>query len=77
MKTGIRLALAIAAALTGMVMLSHCGGGSDSKDSCPGLTCNNCSGSGNCNLSCPTGKVQVCRAHPDNSSLRCTYCQSP
>ena len=73
MKFGTRLLLAAAATILTSTLLAC--GDSDEPDACPGITCNNCSGSGNCNLSCPSGQAQYCIAHPDNSSLRCTYCR--
>jgi hypothetical protein len=77
MRNSLRLIVVVAMAAMAAAGLTYCGGGGggDSKETCPGITCNNCSGSGNCNLSCSPGKTQVCTAHPDNSSLRCAYCR--
>ena len=47
--------------------------GSD-KEKCPGITCHDCSGSGDCTLSCAAGHTQTCIAHPDDPNLRCAYC---
>lgn len=47
-----------------------CGG----DESCPGITCTNCGASGDCNIDCGE-RVEVCGAHPDDSSLRCAYCE--
>lgn len=77
MRVRFKLFLVIAAAVLAAAGLTHCGGGGGggSQAACPGITCNNCSGSGNCNLSCPSGQAQVCVAHPENSNLRCAYCR--
>jgi len=76
MRTSLRLILVLSMAAIAAAGLTYCGGGGGgSQDACPGITCNNCSGSGNCNLSCGPGKAQVCVAHPENSSLRCAYCK--
>jgi hypothetical protein len=56
-----------------VLALGLAGCGSD-KEKCPGITCTNCSGSGDCNLSCAAGHSQTCIAHPDNPNLRCAYC---
>lgn len=67
---------AIVALIAGLGLV-NCGegGGGSEAESCPGITCTNCSGRGDCNISCPAGKVQYCVAHPDDSSKRCSYCQ--
>ncbi|MBI5070102.1 MAG: hypothetical protein HZB56_17845 [Deltaproteobacteria bacterium] len=64
--------LRLAAVLTLTLCLAACGG--SEKDRCPGITCTNCSGSGDCTLSCAAGHTQTCIAHPDNGNLRCAYC---
>lgn len=63
--------LRLAAILFLGLWLSACG---DEKEKCPGITCTNCSGSGDCNLTCAAGHTQTCIAHPDNANLRCAYC---
>ncbi len=76
MKSYLKPILVVAMAAMAAFGLTHCGGGGGgTQEACPGITCNNCSGSGNCNLSCAPGKAQVCVAHPENSSLRCAYCR--
>lgn len=52
--------------------LPGCGG---SDGGCPGVTCTNCAASGDCNISCSGDQLEVCTAHPDDSSLRCAYCE--
>jgi hypothetical protein len=61
-------AFALAALVLGF---TACG---SEKDKCPGITCTNCSGSGDCNLTCAAGQTQTCIAHPDDPNLRCAYC---
>ncbi len=52
-----------------------CGGDSQ----CPGITCSNCAGSGDCNIQCPQGQVQYCGnfGYFDDPTLRCAYCGNP
>jgi hypothetical protein len=73
MKFGTHLVLAAVVTILSLALLAC--SDNDEPDACPGITCNNCSGSGNCNLSCPAGQAQYCIAHPDNSNLRCSYCR--
>lgn len=56
--------------MVGAAGMAGCGG----DEGCPGVTCTNCAGSGDCNIDCGD-RVEVCGAHPDDSSLRCAYCE--
>jgi hypothetical protein len=63
--------------MTGTAVGAACGSGSDK---CPGITCTNCSPSGDCNLTCPTGQVNACVSaaqYGGSSSERCSYCTKP
>lgn len=73
-----RLRLAMAAAvLTVGVSLGSCG--DSGADACPGIICNNCSASGDCNIECQPDQQETCvglqffgDANPDD--LRCAFC---
>lgn len=73
-----RLGLAIAAVvLIAGVSLGSCG--DSGADACPGIICNNCAASGDCNIECPAGQQETCvgleffgGTNPDD--LRCAFC---
>jgi hypothetical protein len=50
-----------------------CGG---SSEGCPGLVCNDCGGSGNCDVDCQPPDVEFCGAfgYFDDPGLRCAFC---
>jgi hypothetical protein len=58
--------------LGGFAML-HCG---DDSGGCPGLVCNDCGGSGNCDIDCQPPDVEFCGhfGYFEDSSLRCAFC---
>jgi len=62
----------IAALCASLLGLPGCG---DSDEGCPGVTCTNCGGFGDCDANCSSDQLEVCIAHPNDSSLRCAYCQ--
>ncbi|MEM6274450.1 MAG: hypothetical protein AAF735_04340 [Myxococcota bacterium] len=61
--------------------LSSCGDSeSDGCDDVGGLICNDCSGSGNCDISCSGGESETCVGleffGEDNADdLRCAFCE--
>lgn len=60
--------------------LSSCGDESDGCDDVGGLICNDCSGSGNCDISCSGGESETCVGleffGEDNADdLRCAFCE--
>ena len=60
----------------GTVSASGCG---SSSDECPGITCTNCSGSGDCDITCGAGQTQVCESmanYGGSSSERCAWCRT-
>jgi hypothetical protein len=67
---------AVLAAALGLVAgTASCG---SEKDKCPGITCTNCSGSGDCTITCPAGRTQVCESlgnYGGDSNLRCAWCR--
>jgi hypothetical protein len=73
-KSGFLLLAAGVALGTAAIGLA-CGGG----DSCPGLVCSDCSGSGDCNISCTAPEVQYCGNFglSTDPTYRCTYCGPP
>jgi hypothetical protein len=59
----------------GTISTSGCG----SSDGCPGITCTNCSGSGDCTITCGAGQAQVCESmanYGGSSSERCAWCRN-
>lgn len=49
-----------------------------SSGGCPGITCTNCSASGDCNITCGAGQVEVCESLANfggSASLRCAHCR--
>ena len=65
-----KLALSLFAVLAAVTLVTC---GSDDGGGCPGVTCTNCATT--CSITCSPGQTEVCIAHPDDSNLRCTYCQ--
>ena len=73
-----RLALPIAAVLLTMgISLASCG--DSGADACPGIICNNCAASGDCNIECSSSQQETCvgleffgGSNPDD--LRCAFC---
>jgi hypothetical protein len=66
----------VLAAMLGLGVLATARCGSDDEsESCPGITCSDCSGSGDCDVTCAPGQRQFCIAHPSDANLRCAYCQ--
>jgi len=50
-----------------------CGG---SSEGCPGIVCNDCGASGNCDIDCQPPNVEFCGhfGYFEDSSLRCAFC---
>jgi hypothetical protein len=60
----------------GPVSASGCGSGSNG---CPGITCTNCSGNGDCDITCATGQAQACESMANDGgapSERCAWCRT-
>ncbi len=51
----------------------------DGGGKCPGIICTDCSGSGDCNVTCTGSDVQFCGAfgYFDDPALRCAFCAPP
>lgn len=72
---GISLVVLITVLITGC---GGGGGGSSNASWCPGTICNNCATDPNCNVSCPSGKMQACVGgsfFDADPNLRCGFCQ--
>lgn len=50
-----------------------------SDESCPGIICSNCAGSGDCDIQCPEGQIEYCGHYGyfDDPDLRCAWCGNP
>jgi hypothetical protein len=55
--------------------VSACGG---ELDSCPGMICNDCGGSGDCDMNCAADETEFCGHFGffDDPDLRCDFCSS-
>lgn len=58
--------------------LASCGDGG--AESCPGIICTDCSGSGDCNVECQPDEVETCVGlqffgDPNPDDLRCAFCE--
>ena len=65
--------------LVGIGTVSASGCGSDSSDGCPGIICTNCSGSGDCNITCGANQSQVCESlanYGGSPTERCAWCRN-
>lgn len=79
MRLITRLGLATSAlALIFGIAVGSCG--DSGSGSCPGIICNNCSASGDCNIECQPDQEEFCvglqffgDANPDD--LRCAFCE--
>ncbi len=71
-----RSVLSMIALLLLLLGVTTCG---DGGDKCPGRVCTNCSGSGDCNMTCTPPQVNFCGHFGlfEDPNLRCTFCESP
>jgi hypothetical protein len=71
----VRLALLSVAVALGTAVLATV---SCSDDSCPGIVCSDCSGSGDCDITCDAGEQEFCGNFGffEDPTLRCAYCEA-
>jgi hypothetical protein len=57
--------------------IAACGDSEGIGDSCPGIVCNDCGASGNCDVTCSAGEEEFCGHFGffDDPTLRCAWCE--
>jgi hypothetical protein len=66
-----------AVVMAGTLGLAAAGCG-DEDESCPGIVCSNCAGSGDCDITCGSGQEEVCESlgnYGGDSNMRCAWCR--